>query len=396
MRFTVLGQFFPPETFAGANRIDSLARALARAGDVTVSAPRPSYPRPSLYADAPPPPRVPGLHVVRTGVFVPHGRSVAGRAAGELRMALRLALAAAPARTDVVVASSPGMFLGPAGLGLARLRGVPFVWDVRDLTWEYVREVAAGTRLVGLAAALLGRVMWAVARRADLVVAATPGIATELRRHGVRGRIVVVANGVDADMLELFAHERNGHRAATPTVTYAGLVGRPQALGVLCDVALLLPRVAFNIVGEGPELADVMQRAEAMRLPNVRFHGYLTRDRLAAVYADSDVLFAQLHASGVHTSTGLPSKLWEYMAAGRPIVYAGEGLAVERLQEIGCACTAAPGDAASIAAAISTLVGDPVRAAEMGDAGRRFVESRASREEAMSGLVPEIFELVAS
>jgi hypothetical protein len=82
------------------------------------------------------------------------------------------------------------------------------------------------------------------------------------------------------------------------------------------------------------------------------------------------------------------------MAAERPIVYAGDGLAVQRLDEIGCAFSVAPGDAAAIAAAISTLVDDPARAAAMGGAGRRFVETCLCREDAMSALVPEIFGLV--
>lgn len=395
MRFTVIGQFFPPETFAGANRVSVLARSLAAAGEVTVSAPRPSYPRPSLYEDAPALPVVPRLRVVRTGMFVPHGRSFVGRALAELRMAFRLAAAVARAPADVVVASSPGMFLGPAGLCLARLRRVPFVWDVRDLTWEYVREVTAASPLAWLGGALLGRAMWAVVRRSDLLVAATPGIATELRRRGARTRVVVVPNGIDASLLELFAADECERTERTPAVTYAGLIGRPQALGVLCDVARLLPDVTFNIVGEGSELGEVVRRAESMQLANVRFLGYVSRERLAAVYRESDVLFAQLHASGVHSATGLPSKLWEYMAAARPIVYAGEGLAVERLDGIGCAFCVAPGDADAIAAAVSVLVSDRERASAMGSAGRRFVEARVSREDAMSALVPEIVGLVS-
>jgi glycosyltransferase involved in cell wall biosynthesis len=393
MKFTVLSQFFPPETFAGANRAEALAVALADEGEVTVTAPHPSYPHPSLYDGATVPPAVPQLRLCRTGTFVPHGRSIAGRAIAELGMAIRLALAAARISTDVVVASSPGMFLGPAGLALARLRGVPFVWDIRDLTWEYVREVATRRRVMALGSRMLSRLMWMVAARADLLVAATPGIAAELRRRHLRA--VVVPNSVDSALLDLFTNAPP-RPVSTPNVTYAGLIGLPQALGVLCDVAERLPDVTFNLVGDGPELASLIRRATVSGLLNLRFHGYLPRDRLAEVYAASDILFAQLHASGLHTATALPSKLFEYMAAGRPIVYAGEGLAVEELQQIGCAFAVDPGDADAIAAAIQILVDDASRRLKMGLAGRAFVEGHLSRQEEMSALVPEILRLLGS
>src|SRR5205085_259483 len=87
-------------------------------------------------------------------------------------------------RPDVVVTSSPSMFLGPAALVAGRLRRGGVVWDVRDLTWEYGKEddVVTGAS-ARVAIGLVARVMWWVAARVDVVTCATDGLAERhLRR----------------------------------------------------------------------------------------------------------------------------------------------------------------------------------------------------------------------
>lgn len=395
MKVTLLAQFFPPETFAGANRIGAMANALAAGADVQVVTLQPSYPDPSAYdhVDWTSPWIDAGVGVRRTRCFAPHGRSWVERALAEQRMALGLLLAAAPQRTDVVIASSPGMFLGPAGLALAFLRRAPFVWDIRDLTWRYARERATGS-VSTLTTSALERSMWAVARRADLLVAATPGIASELRAARLGTRVAMIGNSVGA---ELLARLDPSYPAAParPAVTYAGLVGHAQALRVLCDVAERLPEIDVHLAGEGPERVAIADEARRRSLRNLVCHGYVQPSELSDLYRQSDILFAQLHRSALHTATALPSKLWEYMAAARPIVYAGDGLAARTLRETGAGVAVEPGSADEIVAAIRGLLADRDAARAMGEVGRRFVEHQPSRQAELGALLPELQRLAA-
>jgi glycosyltransferase involved in cell wall biosynthesis len=394
MKVTILAQFFPPETFAAANRIHALAAALGRVADVTVIAPRPGYPDPELYRSTADPPLPPNVRLRRLPEFVPHGRSLASRALGEQRLAWQAVAVARRERPDVVIASSPGMFLGEAAAWLARRRRVPFVWDIRDVTWEYAREVTAGRRGASVAAQALARLMWSVARRADLLVAATPGIAERVRAACPRSDVLVLPNTIDREMLERLdpAPRPDGAR---PTVTYAGLLGEAQRLGVLVEVAARLPGVTFELVGDGPQRASIAAAAVARGVHNLHLRGYLPPDGLARAYRASDVLFAQLHRSELNARTGLPSKLFEYMAAGRPIVYAGDGLAAETIRRVGCGLTTEPDDPIAIGAAIAKLLRDPSGARRLGSAGRRFVEAQPSREDRMAELLPELDRLVS-
>src|SRR5919201_5395182 len=114
-RILFLSQFFPPETFAGANRVGNLVETFARSCDVVVVTLKPSYPEPALYEGHPAlasESRQP-YRVERCFYFVPHSRSVAIRALRELLMAARMALRAAREPAEIVITSSPSMFLGP-------------------------------------------------------------------------------------------------------------------------------------------------------------------------------------------------------------------------------------------------------------------------------------------
>jgi glycosyltransferase involved in cell wall biosynthesis len=134
------------------------------------------------------------------------------------------------------------------------------------------------------------------------------------------------------------------------------------------------------------------RRIEELRLRNMTLTGYLARANVLEVYRRSDVLFAQLKDTPTLNATGLPSKLHEYMATGKPIVYAGKGLAPETLERIGCGVCVAPETSEAIADAISQLLADEALMDEMGKRGRTFVETGADRERVFEELVSALSE----
>ena len=152
--------------------------ALSKPHEVVVITLHPSYPSPDVYdlRDALAHDRRQHFRIDRTTTFVPHARSLAVRAVRERLMAIRLGLRAAREPADIVVTSSPSMFLAPVAWVLARAKSARLAWDVRDIGWEYAGEsrLASG-RLAPHLLKALRRYMWFVARRADIIVAATPG-----------------------------------------------------------------------------------------------------------------------------------------------------------------------------------------------------------------------------
>jgi glycosyltransferase involved in cell wall biosynthesis len=306
----------------------------------------------------------------------------AARAAAELGLALRLGRAAARARPDVVVASSPSMFIGPAALAVGMRRRARVVWDVRDLTWEYGKDDDVVTGAAARAAiGLVARVMWWVASRVDIVTCATDGLAVPLRAHLRGRRVEVVPNGIDAGFLAAL-DPSPGPGGDRLRVLYAGLIGHAQQLEVLLEVAREAPHVDITIAGDGPDRRRL--ESEAASLPNVTFTGYVSPNRLVALYHASDVLFAQLQRSDLHRVTAAPSKLQEYMAAGRFIVYAGEGSAADLVERSGAGIVVPPGDGRAIVAALTGATAEERRA--HGEAARAYAEGLPTRVDEMRRL----------
>jgi glycosyltransferase involved in cell wall biosynthesis len=385
-RIVVLTQLFPPETAAAARRLGPVLEALARRHEVVVTTLRPSYPSPELY-----PPgaaratdeRLP-YRVRRPMAFRPHSRSLFVRAVREHAMAFVLALAAARERADLVLASVPSMFIGPAALVLARAKRAHFVLDVRDLHWQLAAELGKDepSRPVALALDWLARYMWFVVRRADLVVSATPGITEIVLRAGIPPeRVITVANTVSQQVVDELAAVAEPVEKSRPVAGYVGLLGYTQGLDDLLEAAARTPGVDYVLAGDGSMRPSLEARARELGLENVSFAGYLQHDGLVDFYRRADILFVQTRASEYTNATVIPVKLFEYMAASRPIVYAGTGLALDVLARAGCAVVVPPGDPEAIAAAVRELAGDPERRLELGARGRAFVEGLETREQ---------------
>jgi colanic acid biosynthesis glycosyl transferase WcaI len=394
-RVLFLSQFFPPETFAGANRVASIVNALACSYDVVVVTLKPSYPDPALYdeqkavaADSQRPYRV-----ERCFYFVPHSRSAAIRALREQVMAARMALRAAREPADIVITSSPSMFLGPVCWLLARTKASRFAWDIRDIGWEYAGESQRVSTWMRPLLKILQRAMWSIVGRADLIVAATPGIAEQVSQKVTSSeRILVVGNTVTKAFLDASKICRERVGKPRPIVAYVGLIGDAQGLEVLADVAHLLPEVDFVVAGEGPERDLLQRRMEELRLSNLRLTGYLESADVLDVYRKSDILFAQLRDTPTLNATGLPSKLHEYMATGKPILYAGKGLARATVERIGCGVGVEPEASTAIAEAIEGLLRDDTRREEMGRRGRRHVESSTDSERGLEAFLAALRE----
>lgn len=388
----LLSQFLPPETSAAANRIGAMVGALGDY-DVRVVALKPSYPSPAFYDGFPlnDYDRARPYEIERTFSFHPHRGGLLVRALREHVMVLRLAARATTKPADILLASSPSMFLGPVALALAKAKRAKFVWDVRDITWNYAKEVSGNSSIMTFGLRALEKYMLFVLRRADLVVGATPGVTKMLVGSGLAPeKAMTVSNGVSQEMLNVPQKPRKSSPNLRPRVVYAGLMGRNHGLKILLDVAYALPEADFIIVGDGPELPNLRRRARELGTENVSFEGYLNKEDLLRVYADSDVLFAKVRSTPTLDATAISFKLFEYMATGRPLVYAGRGVAIEFLKEIGCALTVPPEDSEAIAAAIRKLLRDSALMQILGNRGKEFVRKNYHRDKLMEGLAREL------
>ena len=398
VKFLIISQFFPPETAAGANRVVALAQVISRRFPLEVITLQPGYPDREVFSEIdtttndleyPYP-------ILRLSGFIPHYRSLFIRGLGEILMSLRVGFQALRHDFDVLIVSTPSMFLGPIAYLLARLKSKKLVWDVRDLTWRYSQETINLGNVNLLLSKLIETIMRSTLKRADLVVGATEGVSNLLiDEHGVSpDNLVTILNGVSREFFkDLGNFDEDSSSDQPPILLHVGLIGYNQGLAILLDVAETLPGIRIILVGDGPEKEKISADLRARGLENIILRPYSAdRNTVNKYYREAHILFAQARDKPILNVTMIGSKVFEYMATGKPIVYAGKGLAVEFLSTIGCAEFASPEDAESIAVAIERILDHPNQAKKMGERGKQFIKNNLIREDLMNRLLDEIEE----
>ena len=230
-------------------------------------------------------------------------------------------------RQDVVVATSPPLFVGLSGWAVSRVRGLPFVLDVRDL-WPESFAVLGGftpqSRLVR-SVGYLARFLY---RSAATVVVVSPAFSVALVNDWrvPAEKIVVIENGVETDMFRPMPADEEVREAAGIkdefVIGYFGTIGIAHGLGTLLTVAERLrdtrPNIVFMLAGGGAESAHVVAQIRGRRLTNIRVLGIQSRDRMPQLISACEVSIVLLRKSDVF-KTVIPTKLLEAMACGRPV-----------------------------------------------------------------------------
>lgn len=265
---------------------------------------------------------------------------------------------------DVVWGTSPPIFQGLTAWLVARLRRVPFVFEVRDLWPEFAIEIGVlRNRLLIWGSRGLERFLY---RHADRVVVNSPGFVPHLRRCRVPdSKIELVPNGVEVSMYDpddrgKAVREQLGLDNKF-VVLYAGAHGPANNLETLLLAAKRLEKrrdIAFVMVGDGKDRPELIRRAERLGLSNVRFVGAQPKALMPAFLAAADVCVAILKPIPMFTTT-YPNKVFDYMAAGRPTVLAIDGVIRDVIESAKGGTFAQPDSPQALAEAILTYYGDP-------------------------------------
>jgi glycosyltransferase involved in cell wall biosynthesis len=254
---------------------------------------------------------------------------------------------------------------------------------VRDL-WPAV-FVEMGVMKRGLAYRILEAMEEFFYRAADRVVVVTRAFREDLVARGVdRAKIEVIPNGADLDIYARAGVEPSYRQVLGGTdkllVTFVGTHGVATGLDQILDAAELLrddPRFTFAFVGEGAERDRLMTSARERGLSNVLFHHAVAKEEVPHVYASSDVCIVCLKPVPF-LEKFIPSKIFEIIVSGRPVIAALAGEAAEIVREAGH-IVVAPGDAEAIARELRALAGDDGRIAEMVRKGRAYVAEHFDR-----------------
>lgn len=297
---------------------------------------------------------------------------------------------------DLVWGTSPPIFQGLTALLLARIKGVPLLFEIRDLWPAFAVQVGVlrNPFLIRLSE-WLERFLY---RHADQLMVNSPGFIEHVKSRGAR-QVALIPNGANPRMFDPAADGRSfrqAHQLGNQFIAlYAGAHGMSNDLGVILEAAHILnnnPGICFVLLGDGKEKPALQERAGKLNLTNLRFISSIPKTEMPQALAAADACIAILKPIPLY-ATVYPNKVFDYMAAGRPLIMAIDGVARQVVEQAEAGIFSPPGDPASLAKAVCDLAADPDRARQMGTNGRRYIEEHFDRVELAAKLVQLIEEM---
>ena len=407
MNILFLTDNFPPETNAPATRTHEHARQWVAAGhQVTVLTNVPNFPagrvfpgyRNKLWQRE----AMDGIRVVRVWTYVTANEGFLRRSLDYFSFGVTGVIGGLFLPTpDVIVATSPQIFTALGACILAWIKRRPFVFELRDLWPDSI--VAVGAMREGPLLRTLRRIEYWLYRRAAKIVSVTNSFKRILVANGIpQGKIAVVRNGVD---LEAFAPGPKPVELARRlglegkfVAAYVGTIGMAHGLDVLLAAAEHLRDrgdLAFVLVGTGAERARLEQEAKRRGLDRVIFVGPVDKAEVKRYWRLCDVALVLLKDAPVFHHV-IPSKIFEAMGTGRPIVLGVRGESEELLKEAGAGIAIPPENSQALAEGILRIMDSPALCRDMGASGRRFVETKFDRRGLALEMLNVLEEVVAS
>ena len=349
MHILFLSDNFPPEVNAPASRTFEHCREWVKAGHrVTVMTCTPNFPKGAVYPDY----RnklcqsetMDGIHVIRVWSYITANEGFLKRILDYQSFMVMGILASPFVRdADVVIGTSPQFFTVCAAYAISRLKGIPFVFELRDLWPESIKAV--GAMRDSFVVRFLGKVELFLYRRATRIVTVTNSFKRNLVERGIDpAKIDVVTNGIDLSRfhpqpkdVELASHlGLEGKFVAG----YIGTLGMAHCLETVLDAADHLRRqpggetFRFIFLGDGARKLALQERARQMALDNVIFIDSVPKEEVVKYWSLLDVSIIHLKKTELFTQV-IPSKLFESIGMGIPVLHGVAGESAEIVEREG-------------------------------------------------------------
>jgi len=329
--------------------------------------------------------------VWRCHVSEAYNKSFIGRLWGYFSFmfsALWAGLFKARGKYDVVIVTSPPLFVGITGYLVSRLRRMPFVFEVRDLWPESAIDTGVLTNKL-----IIKLAYWVEAfiyRTARCINVLTPAFYNALRdKKGIpEAKLIQISNAADFSLSEKLlqtfdreAFRREHNLEGRFVITYVGAHGVANHLEQLIDAgeALADTNVLFLLIGQGMEKERLKKLAAERGVQNVRF-----LDSVPKAEVFRYILASEMGASVLKRvdtfKTVYSNKTFDYMSCKRPILMAIDGVSRELVAAAGAGVYVEPENTAEYNRIIRQYIADPARIAQEGESGYQYARRNFDRE----------------
>lgn len=392
MRVLILSQYYKPEPIPKPSELAEFLVEKGHAASVLTGFP--NYPSGVLYPgfklslvrrEA-----VDGIPAVRTFEFPYHGMNSLGRVLNYLSFMITAPLGSfLLPKCDVMYVWHPPLTIGVAAWLIARFRRIPFVYDVQDIWPESV--VLSGmikNRHVIRVLSMLERFIYS---RADHILVVTRGARNNLIEKGVNpNKVSVMPHWIDETKSARIDNEaRQSVRQAFGWTdkfvsVFAGNIGVVQGLETAVQAAALLPRdsgLLISLIGDGADRQRLQELATSLDANDrIQFIDRRHPNEMPAIMDASDALLVHLKNAPM-ADWVIPTKVFAYLSAGKPILMAMGGAAADLVRDSGAGIVIQAEDAAALSTGIRSLQDLPADNRElMGRRGKEYLAANFSKQ----------------
>ncbi|MDB4919033.1 glycosyltransferase family 4 protein [Mucilaginibacter sp.] len=289
---------------------------------------------------------------------------------------------------DIILVTSPPLFIGITGYLLSRIKRVPFVFEIRDLWPESAIDTGVVTNkfIIRLAYTLEAFIY----KRAKKINVLTPAFRKTLieKKNVSPEKIIFIPNAADFSLsdhlLETFdidsfrkVHGWNGKFV----ITYVGAHGVANHLEQVLETGNLLrdTNVLFVLIGQGMQKDHLKNLALQMKLNNVAFLDPVAKAEVFKYIFASDMGTSVL--KNVETfKTVYSNKTFDYMACKKPILMAIDGVSRELVEEAGAGIFVEPENPEDFAKKVRLYLDNPERMRLEGEAGYLYAKQNFDRK----------------
>jgi glycosyltransferase involved in cell wall biosynthesis len=290
-------------------------------------------------------------------------------------------------KPDVIIVTSPSIFVGISALVLSKVKRVPFIFEVRDLWPE--SAVATGVLTNKYLVNILYYLEKKLYKHAKKIVVLTPAFKEDIEKRfpNYKDKLEVITNAADFDLMKP-ADKNNWVREKynwknKKVFTYLGAHGLANDLMQVVEVAKKLKDnkdVLFVLIGDGMQKPLLKEKVKEYGLNNVQFINSVSKDKVGDFINASDVCMAILKKTDTF-KTVYPNKVFDYMSCKKPSLVTIDGITRKLIEDAKSGLYAEPENSEEFYTVINKLLSmNPKELETMGESGYNYVKKHFDRE----------------
>jgi glycosyltransferase involved in cell wall biosynthesis len=298
-------------------------------------------------------------------------------------------------QSDVVLATIPTLESSFSAYLLAKLRRVPFILNIEDLWPDSIVAMGFTNKPIIAWMRLIERFLY---QQADHILIIAEGMRQYLEDCGVESKKITTlplgANIASSITARETIRERYKWSPSDIVCGYVGSHGPANDLETIIAAAKKVtdPRIRFALVGDGSDKVRLQNLAGVLGLTNLEFLDAVNPSDVPSLLRSLDIGIATLKDTQLFKAAR-PTKLFEYMEAGLPIVCAIDGEARDFVEAVGAGVFALPQDADDVARVIRNLASDEGRRRTMSRCGKQSILELYNRDKIAQRLQSIISEV---